>query len=52
MRHPEPSIPGLEDDPEGARIVAEELKLLSTVSGLLADADALRAATAPPALSR
>jgi len=47
MRHPEPSIPGLEDDPEGARIVAEELKLLSTVSGLLEDADALRAASAP-----
>lgn len=47
MRAPEPSIPGLEDDPEGTRIVAEELKLLSTVSGLLADADALRAATVP-----
>lgn len=45
MQDPVHSIPGLEDDPEGARIVAEELKLLATVGAALTDADALRKAT-------
>jgi DNA helicase II / ATP-dependent DNA helicase PcrA len=35
---PQP-IPGLEDDPEGSRIVSEELKLLSTVQQALESAD-------------
>ncbi len=30
-----PGVPGLEDDAEGARVVAEELRLLSTVIGAL-----------------
>ncbi len=39
MRDADPQIPGLENDAEGSRIVAEELKLLSTVMATLADAE-------------
>lgn len=41
---PVPSIPGLEQDPEGARIVHEELRLLETVRRTLAAAEASREA--------
>ncbi len=36
----EPTIPGLEDDLEGSKIIAEELKLLGTVHSALLAADA------------
>lgn len=38
MVSPEALPPGLENDPEGARIVSEELRLLATVKATLADA--------------
>jgi DNA helicase-2/ATP-dependent DNA helicase PcrA len=34
----EPTVPGLEDDPEGTRVVLEELKLLGTVRAALDNA--------------
>jgi DNA helicase-2/ATP-dependent DNA helicase PcrA len=39
MREPSSAVPGLENDPDGQRIVAEELKLLATVMATLADAE-------------
>lgn len=46
QRSPEPAVPGLEDDPEGAKIVSEELKLLGTVHSALIAADAKAEANA------
>lgn len=47
MRDAPHQVPGLENDPEGARIVAEELRLLSTVMATLTDADRTNALTSP-----
>ena len=45
MRDATPQVPGLENDPDGARIVSEELRLLSTVMSTLADAERTAAKT-------
>ncbi|HZU84969.1 MAG TPA: DNA helicase UvrD, partial [Polyangiaceae bacterium] len=44
----EPTVPGLEHDPEGSRVVAEELKLLATVQAAL---QAAHAAELPAAVA-